>query len=214
MEIGIISEGYTDQIVIENILRGFLNDKNFSANYLQPQLNIAGNWDKLLKYCKSNEFKQSFQNNDFVVIQIDTDFMRKKDVPKELIIETQNLSIIELTEKFKQLLITQIEDEFYKIYTNQIIFAIAVDSTECWFLPIYFSNKPQIRSKTFNCIDTLNPELTKIEKFYIDKNSKNPTYYDTISRKFLKPKDLRAYSNLHQSFKLFFDELESKIGNQ
>lgn len=212
MEIGIVSEGYTDQIVIENILRGFLNDKNLSANYLQPPNRIVpAGWNNLLKYCSSVEFKQSFQNNDFIIVQIDTDFMRGKDVPQEDIIETKDIAVFELVENFKTLLIKKIGNEFYEIYANQIIFAIAVDSTECWFLPIYFSNKPQIRNKIFNCIDILNPALKQIEEFYIDKNNKNPNHYNAISKKFLKRKYLQEYSNIYPSFKLFFEELELKI---
>lgn len=210
MEIGIVSEGYTDQIVIENILRGFLNDKNFSANYLQPPNRIVpAGWNNLLKYCSSVEFKQSFQNNDFVIVQIDTDFMRGKDVPKEDIIETKDVAVAELVENFKALLIRKIGNEFYENYANQIIFAISVDSIECWLLPIYFENDFKSKTKAENCLNTLNKILPAREGFSIDK--KEAKYYTTMSKHFLKPKNLQAYTTAQPSFRLFFEELEKKI---
>lgn len=210
MEIGIVSEGYTDQIVIENILRGFLNDKNLSANYLQPPNRIIpAGWNNLLKYCSSVEFKQSFQNNDFIIVQIDTDFMRGKDVPKEDIIETKDVEVLELIENFKALLIKKIGNEFYESYANQIIFAISVDSIECWLLPIYSANDFKLKTKTENCLGTLNRLLKGKEDFYIDK--KDGDNYTTMSKHFLKNKNLQEYTTAQPSFKLFFEELELKI---
>jgi hypothetical protein len=210
MEIGIVSEGYTDQIVIENILRGFLNDKNLSANYLQPPNRIVpAGWNNLLKYCSSVEFKQSFQNNDFIIVQIDTDFMGGKDVPKEDIIETKDVAVSELVENFKALLIKKIGNEFYENYANQIIFAISVDSIECWLLPIYFENDFKSKTKTENCLNTLNKILPAREGFSIDK--KEAKYYTIMSKHFLKNKNLQEYITVQPSFKLFFEELERKI---
>lgn len=53
----IISEGATDQGVIKNILAGFTGDKNLQQNALQPKEGEPGNWDKVFKYCASDEFK-------------------------------------------------------------------------------------------------------------------------------------------------------------
>jgi len=61
----IISEGVTDQVVLEHILWGWTGDKNLAITRLQPQKNEAGGWDKVFKYCKSDDFqKTSF---DFLI---------------------------------------------------------------------------------------------------------------------------------------------------
>lgn len=54
---GIISEGPTDQIVIENILYGWTADNDLLVTPLQPKEGESGNWDKVFKYCKSVDFK-------------------------------------------------------------------------------------------------------------------------------------------------------------
>ena len=76
----LITEGVTDQEVIENILFGFFGD-DIDVNPLQPPLDITdrndperfGGWQMALEYCGSAKFEQAFQFNEYVVIQIDTD---------------------------------------------------------------------------------------------------------------------------------------------
>ena len=77
----LITEGITDQIVIENILYGFVGDLEIDINPLQPlrdetdenRASNFGNWHKVLEYCSSDRFKNALQFNDFIVVQIDTD---------------------------------------------------------------------------------------------------------------------------------------------
>ena len=78
---GLIAEGITDQIVIENILAGYFNNPDIDVNFLQPlrdetdtnkQKNY-GNCDNVIEYCKSVKFKEAFQSNEYIIIQIDTD---------------------------------------------------------------------------------------------------------------------------------------------
>lgn len=65
---GLISEGITDQIVIENILIGLLNDDDLLVTYLQPafdetdinSVSSHGNWHKALQYCESQYLKMQF----------------------------------------------------------------------------------------------------------------------------------------------------------
>ena len=52
---GIISEGITDQVVLENILYGWTGNKNLSITRLQPKNNESGNWDKVFKKRNSIE---------------------------------------------------------------------------------------------------------------------------------------------------------------
>ncbi|MCK5539270.1 MAG: hypothetical protein KAI79_20780 [Bacteroidales bacterium] len=77
---GLITEGITDQIVIENILMGYFdsNEDDIDFKELQPLKDATdecgyGGWSKVLEYCKSSKFKGTLRFNDYIIIQIDTD---------------------------------------------------------------------------------------------------------------------------------------------
>ncbi len=206
---GIISEGPTDQIVIENILYGWTADNDLLVTPLQPKEGESGNWDKVFKYCKSVDFKQAFSSIDIVIIQVDTDFMLKAEVPTEYKIDINGLSTAEIVTAFCEKFIELIGEDFYIEYEQQIIFAISVHEIECWFLPIYYANQPKTANKTDNCIDTLNRVLPQKEGFYI--NDKKEEYYEVISKYFRKKKAIKVYAKKNESLSFFVKELERKI---
>jgi len=90
---GLISEGITDQIVIESILVGYYNSKNIILDMLQPlrdetDENLAasdGNWHKVFEYCKSKQFRDAFSIREdyYVIIQLDTDFLFTEHYSRE-----------------------------------------------------------------------------------------------------------------------------------
>ncbi len=204
---GIISEGVTDQIVLERILYTILNNEDIFITRLQPKENETGNWDKVFKYCESLDFKASFGYNDFIIIQIDSDFMLGADVGEKYKINMNNLSNEEIINSFRQKIIELIGENFYQEYQHQIIFAIAVHEIECWFLPIYFNDNKS--TKITNCINTLNTVLFEKEDFYI--NDKEIIYYEKIVKNFKKIKDLKKYAAKNKSLSIFLEELEQKI---
>jgi hypothetical protein len=208
-----ITEGITDQIVIKNILAGYFSP-DITINWLQPledetdinRSNNFGGWSLVFKYCESDEFKEAFQLNEYVIIQIDTDVSDKhpsygiphQDENGDLAAE----NIIKLViDKFK----TVIGEEFYTKYQERIIFAIAVHSTECWLLPLYYDDNK--KSKLVNCLNTLNQALKK-EGFQIDR--KNPEYYRKISLSYSKSKVLKNKYQHNLSFKIFIEEIEKR----
>lgn len=205
---GIISEGVTDQVVLENIFFGWTGDKNLSVTRLQPKNNESGNWDKVFKYCQSSDFKGAFSFCDIVVIQIDTDFMLKGEVSEEFRIDIQMLTVEKTIDAFKQKFISLIGEEFYAEYQHQILFAIAVNEIECWLLPIYYMSDNSKAMKTVNCIDTLNRALFKKEGFYI--NEKRIEFYEIIAKHFSKKQDIDRYAKKNPSFDFFIRDIRNK----
>ncbi|MFK7947534.1 MAG: phage tail protein [Saprospiraceae bacterium] len=216
---GLITEGITDQIVIEYILAGFYNSADIQVDALQPlrdetDENLAqnsGNWHKVFEYCQAKEFEEALEENGneyFLIIQIDTDIFDGESVGDKYQVQIRNeqnqylsteVIIKNTVDKFIELIGKQI----YTKYQNQIIFAISVQSIECWLLPIYYTNKK--KSEEANCLNKLNQELRKQEKFTISK--KNPTYYREIAKKYRKAKTLKiGYSN-QVSFEVFINDL-------
>ena len=213
---GLIAEGLTDQIVIEDILAGYFNSAYIEVTPLQPKRDKSktGGWTLVFDYCRSKKFQEAFQFIDYIIIQIDTDVsedygVAKQDENGEF---TPQQLIAKVIEKFRN----AIGDDFYSKYQQKIIFAISVHSIECWLLPLYYTDKKK-QAKVKNCLDTLNRELQKKHKFTIDANAKNPEYYRVISEQYSKPKVLMKHYAENPSLKKFIEEIKSrdiKIGGE
>jgi len=205
--IGLVCEGKTDQILLERILSTWTQNPNLRINRLHPKTDESGGWSKVLKYCESEDFKDVFTQNDFIVIQIDTDFMSGDSVGEKYRIDLKDLTGKETVNAFRVKIVELIGEEFYGEYSNRIIFAIAINEIECWLLPVYFSDKKA--AKNVNCIDTLNTVLLQKEGFYID--AKDDVYYRKLAKNFRKKKDIQKYAKRQESFQLFIDNLQSTI---
>ncbi len=215
---GLITEGKTDQIIIENILVGYFKDPDIMINWLLPlrdetdkhRIENYSNWFKVFEYCKSVQFKKSFQFNDYVIVQIDTDVSEEKhyDIPKyehgkEL---EPEILIQRVIDKFKNL----IGAEFFGKFGKNIIFAISVHSVECWLLPLYYKDKK--KSKTKNCLDTLNLALKRRHEKLIHQKDKHADIYENISTQYCKHKILMSHYKDNPSLKIFIEEIQTKTG--
>lgn len=213
---GLVYEGLTDKVVIKNILTGYFNAQKFRLRPLQPELDetdsnrVVGDtgWHPIIEYVGSNAFYESFQFLDFVIVQIDTDVCEQKhyDVPRyEDGVELEPLQLLErVRDRFR----VWMGGDFYEAYRKRIIFAIAVDSIECWLLPLYYPNDKSKRAKWKNCLDTLNPALNSEYGFTI--SAKEECYYQKASKPYAKRKALLQAAAHNPSLKAFFDELDSR----
>lgn len=217
---GLITEGLTDQIVIEKILAGFFDSQNIEVTPLQPKRNKdnqnksqSGGWTLVFDYCHSKKFQESFRFFDYIIIQIDTDVLvdsensnynipSRDDNGDEL---TPQQLIEKVIEKFRD----AIGEDFYNTNQQKILFAISVHSLECWLLPLYYTDKKK-QAKVNNCLDTLNLQLAKKHKFTIDPNAKNPEYYREFSKQYSKQKVLMKHYAENPSLKAFIEEIQSR----
>ncbi len=212
---GLITEGLTDQIVIESILAGYFNNPDIDIRPLQPERDKDdenkshnyGGWSQVFAYCESNNFKEAFQFIDYIIIQIDTDVSEDYNIAHQD--ENGEFTPQHLIEKVIDKFRDGIGEDFYNTNQQKIIFAISVHSIECWFLPLYYTDK-QKKAKYKNCLNTLNYELSKQHKFTIDKNAKNPEYYREIAKQYGKHKVLMNHYQDNPSLKIFIEEIESR----
>jgi hypothetical protein len=168
---GLVTEGLTDQIVIENILAGYFNSPDLDIRQLQPERDkdnenksTYGGWTLVFDYCKSRDFQEAFQFIDYIIIQIDTDVSELKHYNISQQDENGKFTPQQLIEKVIEKFRGAIGDDFYSKYQQKIIFASSVHSIECWLLPLYYTDKNK-KSKFKNCLDTLNLQLLKKHEF-------------------------------------------------
>ncbi|NEW60647.1 phage tail protein [Sulfurovum sp. bin170] len=211
---GLVTEGITDQIVIENILCGFykdyedLDEEIFAlepprdeTDMRQAYSEFGTGWSAIFNYLGETRFRDDVLNSEYIIIQIDTDIAEEIKCSK-----TQ--SIEEIIECVIQRMVDKIDtqDSFYEEHKQKILFAISVHSLECWLLPIFGTSK---REKILNCEDKLKIEVPKVSKKL--KTEKNYRNYDKLSQDFLKYKKLMKIVSKNSSFKIFIKKLPIEL---
>lgn len=207
---GLIAEGITDQVVIENILIGYFNNPDIVINPLLPlrdetdknRIENYSNWLKVFDYCASSKFKEAFQFSDYLIIQVDTDTSEEVhyDIPKYQ--DGEELTPEALIDKVVEKCQGLIGEAFYRKYKARIIFAISVHSTECWLLPFYCTNNKQA-AQTKNCFQRLSRQCQQTIR-------KNYNEYDSLSRKYCKNKVLMKNYARNPSLKIFVEGIQAK----
>ena len=214
---GLIAEGPTDHQVLENILVGHFNDPDLTVRPLQPLLDATdaaqrqGGWTQVVNYCQSSLFQGAFEQNDYLVVQIDTDCLNEKPFELDLKLTPEDL-VNQVIEKLEGLMLTSFGEEFLDDCRKKVLFAIAVDELECWLLPLFYSDKTA--SATNNCLHKLNNQLRKKNQAAINPQAKNPKHYDQLSRSFCKRKLLYAASSKNPSFQIFIENLSQRFPGQ
>lgn len=222
---GIISEGPTDQVIIKKILVGFFNDDDLATAIrpLQPLRDATdataiqnfGGWYKVFEYCRSTNFIEAFEQNDYLIIQIDTDrceeehYNVKKTDADGRLLSTETL-IESVIQKFEGIFIDAFGADKFTIIQSRVIYAISVDEIECWLLPLYHDGK--IKTSTNNCTHKLNEGIKGKFDFYIDPANKSNmgNAYEKMSRPYAKAKILQQKYPDNPSLTIFIQKLTEK----
>jgi hypothetical protein len=216
MLFSLFCEGITDYAVIKNILCGYFSDEIFDEiNCLVPKVHEKtgkqdghGGWCILLNELATEYFRDAVLNNEFIIIQIDTDIANDKGFDVSYFDSENNLlSIAQLINNVIMRLIASINSgdaEFYQDYADKIIFCISVHSLECW-LYAYHNKQSLKKPKITGCYKALERIMPNVEKTY--------RCYDELSKPFLKRKQIEIVAEKEPSFRIFINAL-AKIENQ
>jgi hypothetical protein len=164
LKFAIIAEGPTDQTVIANILLGYFEHlaEEPAINYIQPPRPLSerpGGWGHVFKSLERKDYEGALQYNDYLVIHIDTDVQEEAgfDVPRRD--GGKELTVSERVNRVIQRLNQEIDNDFNRANSNRVLFAIAVDTIECWLLPLLCERNKV--AKTTGCLETANRALRK-----------------------------------------------------
>lgn len=218
---GIIAEGITDQIVLENILCGYLGDQDEDpvVNYVQPPFDATsqgggfapGGWSLVFKSLEAGDHRKALQSNNYIVIQIDTDVSEEKGFDVSRREDGRELTLEELVDRVVSRLKKAMGLDFCTKYQDCIIFAVAVNQMECWLLPLFENDKAE---KITGCLKTMNDERSKRNKRPLSAQGqrgdrKEPRSYEDASRPYANRRTLMKVYARNPSLKLFIERLDA-----
>lgn len=214
MKFALIIEGVSEHRIIKHIILKYFKGEDVVVNQIQPLIinNKQGNeggWSEVLKYCQSDKLSDIFIENDFLVIQIDTD--QSQNDPFS-VSHTKEDNSVKSVEELTVEVIKKITDSIPAniTATNKILlFAICVHTIECWLLPIYYTNNR--KSNTTNCLFSINSEITKKNINAISPKDKNGykarESYDSILKNWNSKKSITDSAKHNHGFKVFINSL-------
>ena len=216
----IICEGISENLSLHAIIEKMSQTDSYFAD-IQPRTEMShghsvqegsGGWTEVLSHCNTEEFQMALQNNDYLVVQIDTDRCDEKPFGIKKVDENnQPRTDEDVYNDIITRLLQDVDNDFYEVNKERIIFAICFDEIECWFLPLFYSDKRACA--TTGCINKLNMELGK-EKggYYIPEKGKNGanarSTYQFILKK-IKRKDIPRISQYNFGFQKFVEQMDS-----
>ncbi len=215
MNFGLITEGASEHKIIKHLVSRYFKDEMLIINQIQPKIvndrqETTGGWNEVLKYCEREEINGALIENDYIIIQIDTDQSGTKPFSVSHTDSKGKLKSPEqLLDEVLQKLADLIMPEIRKKHEGKILFAVCIHTIECWLLPLFYDNKH--KSDTSNCLSKLNAELIKKGIHGITNANKNKPNgirsYDAILRGFKKKTDIITASKHNAGFRRFVDAL-------
>lgn len=218
MKFALITEGPSEHRIIKHIISKYFKDQEPEINQIQPKLidgkqdnTSPGGWNEVLKYCEREELKDILVENNYLIIQIDTDqshirpFAVSHSKPDNRL-KTVDELYVDVVEKLREL----IKPEILETHNDKIFFAICIHTIECWLLPLYYNNNH--KADTRNCVSSLNRELRRQNIHAIPtKNKNSPTsirIYEAILQNWRRKQDIIGSAQHNAAFKKFIDSLK------
>lgn len=213
----LITEGITDQVVIETLLLSCLGQDTV-VNPIQPQRdatdesrqaeNSFGGWERVLEHCTPKTFAELLSVNDYIVLQLDTDQAEHPNFGLALTENGEDRPVAALIDDVKAVIARKLGTSFTQ-FAPQILFAIAVHSLECWLLPCY-TKVPAAARRSKNCAS----HLARLRGYKDEKDMKNYREFQQLVAPLQKSKknttwqkELQRCREQHPSLAAFLDSL-------
>jgi hypothetical protein len=217
--IALICEGASEVKMLTYIVTRYLGDE-IVVNAIQPALTqkgrqaTEGGWLEVLNHCNDDTINAVFATNDYLVIQIDTDTCAQINYDVNIYDENnRKVGDSVLYERVKSRLLKDLSTEIQTKYADRILFAICINETECWLLPLYYENDAKKRCATTNCIFILNQRLQTEGIGIPDKEKNTPEaiqVYNKVLKK-LKKKDIPQIAQYNYGFQKFVEQMDGII---
>ena len=207
----LISEGLTDQVVLERMIEIMCADvfeDEVAVNPLQPLRDATdasssphGGWELVLEFCKQRA-ADSLSTNDYVVIHLDTDQGDHPNFGLQLTSDGIDRAHEDLVADVTSIISSRVGVNIWQKYASRFLLAISIHSMESWLLlSIFDSHEPK------NSLRRLNRRLTQAGCRPVTKDIQS---YQRIS-KCIKKRNLAKQRCGSTSLGIFLRQL-SRIG--
>lgn len=214
--IALFCEGVSESRILRHIIERVLGDEVAVAQ-LQPELTSEGKqdsyggWAEVLRHCNESDVHNALAVNDCLVIQIDTDACREAFYGvADHDTEGKPLADSALYDNVRNRLLRDLSSDFLEQYGDRLVFAICINETECWLLPLYYENDKKKRCATHNCIYILNAAIGN-DGAIPDKAKNSPkavaTYKKILKR--LKRNNVETVARYNYGFHKFVEQLKT-----
>jgi hypothetical protein len=168
MNIALITEGGTDQIVLKPIVEALLPQEEIYFRSLQPAMDNTdrqkdyGGWKLVMKALERLDVADLLEANDMVIVHIDSDVSYQKgfDVPHAA--SGQKVDTQALYEAVVARLLAELPASTTAAQKSKFVFAIGLHSIECWLVGLVDASHGQ--KVLGHCLKKLNDGLVK-QKF-------------------------------------------------
>lgn len=210
--IALITEGITDQVILDFILTAVYEalEDEISVNVIQPLRDATdesrqgnfGGWEKVLEFCSNANFDEILSYNDLVVIQLDTDVHSHRNFLAKIFDGSELLPIPTIIENVTNWIKSLIPGDIFNRHSDKIVFAIAIHSSECWLTPLY-ANRDNAKFKIIGCENTLALSLPRHAGSY----KKNFVFYEKICRPIKSKAVVDEIMKYNKSLEFFVNSL-------
>lgn len=221
MRIGIIAEGFADANVIKAIVKKLMGYDSADMRVLRPEeafdetdlqaMNFS-NWGLVFESCKDESFLSAFfdtlEGDAMLIVHVDTAERGLKGYEVNEPQRTKGVDYEEYTEQLRVNVMQKISAFIPEAYRERIIYAIAVEETDAWLIPL-FDNKAgdtATHARAKEMLAKLIGADKKIAKSYIDTKHKSLDY-EKLGKELAK--DLKSCRKHNKSLDLFCLDIES-----
>lgn len=203
----LISEGVTDQIILERIIDqicGELFEGDIHISALQPLRDATdavvaphGGWELVFEYCEHSA-AAALEANDYVVVHLDTDQGDHPAYGLPLTSQGVDRSFDAIVADAIDIIAKRVGEKLYAEHIGRFLFAISVHSMESWLL-LCLCNVDE----TKNCLRRFNRHRSKRD---LEVLAKNAPSYKRIAREIGRKRLLDLNTTSH-SLGLFITQL-------
>ena len=222
MRIGIIAEGFADANVIKAIVKKLLGYDGADMRVLRPEealdetdlqaLNFS-NWQLVFESCKDERFLGAFfdslEGEAMLIVHVDTAERGLVGYDVNEPQRTKGVDYSTYAEQLRQNVIDKINALVAEPYRERIAYAIAVEETDAWLIPL-FENKSGDSASHARAKETLAKLIAadkKRVKAFVDSEHKSLDYIK-LGNEFAK--DLKNCRKRNKSLDLFCLDIESR----
>ena len=221
MRYGIIAEGMADISVIRGILKYLLQVDGTDIYPIRPRETVDetdaaemrfSNWELVMHTCADNNILSAFfdtiDEDGVIIIHIDTAERGEVNYNVPLPVRTGNMDWATYATQLRKAVKDRLEMNIPERYREKMIYAIAIEETDAWLIPIF--SKPNTDTSSYanpkERLQVLINTLGSKKKKYINTHKGHLDYQEIAQQ--LK-RALPVCRQFNRSLDMFCTELEA-----